>query len=124
MRAQRAQARGGQLRIFISYHTPDLEKARAVEAGVARRAPANECYLAPRSNLGGAYWLPRLAHKIARADAVLLLAARQEADAALFFGRDAETAELDRRDRGGAGEGRQITPAPFHPGASQLARRV
>ena len=62
------------MRIFISYHTPDLEKARAVEAGIIRRAPARACYLAPRSNLGGAYWLPRLADEIAQSDAVVFLA--------------------------------------------------
>ncbi|MBV9859629.1 MAG: toll/interleukin-1 receptor domain-containing protein [Alphaproteobacteria bacterium] len=64
----------GHVRVFISYHTPDLDKARAVEAGLARRAPATECYLAPRSNVGGAYWLPRLSDEIACSDAVLFLA--------------------------------------------------
>ncbi len=62
------------MRIFISYHTPDVEKARAVEAGIVRRAPASECYLAPRVNVGGAYWIPRLADEIGRSDAVLFLA--------------------------------------------------
>jgi hypothetical protein len=62
------------VRVFISYHTPDLDKARAVEAALAARRPGTECYLAPRNMTAGAYWMPALAEAIARADAVLFLA--------------------------------------------------
>lgn len=62
------------MRIFISYHTPDLEKARAIDAALTLRRPGTECYLAPRNNTGGAYWLPGLANEIARSDAVLFVA--------------------------------------------------
>jgi hypothetical protein len=62
------------MRIFISYHTPDDAKARALEAALSLSWPGTECYLAPRGNIAGAYWLPRLADEIAAADAVLFLA--------------------------------------------------
>jgi TIR domain len=65
------------LLVFISYHTPDREKAEAVGAALSTRRPDSECYLAPRSIVGGAYWVPSLAKAIARADAVLLLAGRR-----------------------------------------------
>ena len=63
--------------VFISYHTPDREKAQAIEMAVAARRPGDKCYLAPRSILGGAYWVPDLADAIGRADAVLFLAGRR-----------------------------------------------
>ena len=66
--------KGRRVQVFISYHTPDLDKARAVEAALAARRPGTECYLAPRNMTAGAYWMPALAEAIARADAVLFLA--------------------------------------------------
>lgn len=33
--------------VFISYHTPDHEKAQAVLAALAQRRPGNEWFLAP-----------------------------------------------------------------------------
>src|SRR5262249_35516825 len=62
------------MRVFISYHTPDDAKARAVEATLTLHRPGTECYLAPRSNIAGAYWLPRLADEITASDVVLFLA--------------------------------------------------
>jgi tetratricopeptide (TPR) repeat protein len=63
--------------VFISYHTPDRDKAQAVEAALAARRPGSEWYLAPRNIVGGAYWVPGIADAITRADAVLFLAGRQ-----------------------------------------------
>lgn len=63
--------------VFISYHTPDRDKAQALEAALAMRRPGNEWYLAPRNMAGGAWWMPSLADAITRADAVLFLAGRR-----------------------------------------------
>jgi conflict system STAND superfamily ATPase/TIR domain-containing protein len=62
------------MRVFVSYHTPDLEKARAIETAMSLRRPGTTCYLAPRNNIVGAYWLPRLSEEIAACDAVVFLA--------------------------------------------------
>jgi hypothetical protein len=60
--------------VFISYHTPDHDKARALEAALAARLPGSEWYFAPRNIVGGAWWVPGIADAISRADAVLFLA--------------------------------------------------
>ena len=62
--------------VFISYHTPDQDKARALEAALRARRPGLACYLAPRAIVGGAYWVSSIAEALAGADAVLFLAGR------------------------------------------------
>lgn len=62
-----------RMRVFISYHTPDADAARRIVDGAARSLPAFDPYIAPRSNIAGDYWLPRLGDEIERADALLLL---------------------------------------------------
>jgi TIR domain len=63
--------------VFISYHTPDQEKADAVVSALKLRRPGIECYLAPRNITGGARWVPGIAGAVARADAMLFLAGRR-----------------------------------------------
>jgi hypothetical protein len=65
------------MRVFVSYHTPDLDEAQRIASALALRRPGIECFLAPRSVIGGAYWVPSLAYEISRADAVLFLAGRR-----------------------------------------------
>ncbi|WP_170064046.1 nSTAND1 domain-containing NTPase [Halomonas heilongjiangensis] len=61
------------MRVFISYHSPDQPEAERLIAALGSALPQLDPYFAPRSNVGGAYWLPRLGDELERADAVLLL---------------------------------------------------
>jgi len=108
------------MRVFISYHTPDGAVARAVEAALSLKRPGTECYLAPRNNAAGAYWLPRLADEIAGADAVLFLAG-----ARIGPWQELEYYEALRLSRSGAGRPRLVpvvmtAPAPGLPFFAQL----
>jgi hypothetical protein len=68
------EARG--VLVFISYHTPDHDKAQAVRAALALRRLGTEWYFAPRNITGGPCWVPGLADAVARSDGVLFLAGR------------------------------------------------
>ena len=61
------------MRIFLSYHTPDRDKAERLGEALQRSRPQTEVFFAPRSILGGSYWQQRLAIEIDQSDAVLLL---------------------------------------------------
>ena len=61
------------MRIFVSYHTPDSDAAKAIADGVSIRRPDAEIFFAPRALTGGAYWLPRLAEEVGRSEALLLI---------------------------------------------------
>jgi hypothetical protein len=61
------------MRIFLSYQTRDLDPAERLAQGLHRERPDLTVFVAPRALAAGAYWLPRLADELARADAVLFL---------------------------------------------------
>jgi hypothetical protein len=61
------------MRIFLSYQTRDLDPAERLAQGLRRERPDLTIFVAPRAIAAGAYWLPRLADELARADAVLFL---------------------------------------------------
>jgi tetratricopeptide (TPR) repeat protein len=60
------------LRIFLSFHSKDVELAAAVRDGLRRIAPAAQVFFSPVS-LGAGFWQPGLAEEIAQADAFILL---------------------------------------------------
>ncbi len=59
--------------VFLSYQTRDLSSAERLTEALRRERPDIEVFLAPRVLTAGAYWLPRLAEELAKADAVLFL---------------------------------------------------
>lgn len=61
------------MRVFVSYSTLDLRAAEDLVGRLGDAVPMFDPYFAPRSNAGGAYWMPKLGEELARADAVLLL---------------------------------------------------
>lgn len=61
------------MRIFVSYSTSDQSNVMDLVDSIRNDAPDLDMYLAPRSNVGGSYWLPRLGQELERSDAVLLL---------------------------------------------------
>jgi WD40 repeat protein len=65
--------RGSSLRVFVSYSTPDLKMAEGLVDALKPVVGGFEAYFAPRSNVGGIYWIPRLGEEIAAADVLLLL---------------------------------------------------
>jgi subtilisin family serine protease len=65
------------MRVFLSYQTGDLDVARRLAESLNRERPDIEIFLAPRVLTAGAYWLPRLAEELAKADAVLFLVGRR-----------------------------------------------
>ena len=108
--------------VFISYHTPDQDKANAVVAALKLRRPGLECYLAPRNITGGAWWVPGIAEAVARADAVLFLAGRR-----IGPWQELEYYEALRLSRKGTGRPRLIPvvfaeQAPGLPFFAQLHR--
>jgi YD repeat-containing protein len=101
------------------YHTPDDAKARAVEAALTLNRPGTECYFAPRSNIAGAYWLPRLADEITASDVVLFLAGTR-----IGPWQELEYYEALRLSRGATGRPRlvPIVMAPQAPGLPFFAQ--
>ncbi|WP_051261012.1 TIR domain-containing protein [Desulfovibrio inopinatus] len=61
------------MRAFISYNSIDQKVADKLNKALMKVLPGFASYFAPRSNIGGAYWLPQLGEEIERADIVLLL---------------------------------------------------
>jgi subtilisin family serine protease len=61
------------MRIFLSYLTRDIEPAERLAEGLRRQRPDLEVFLDRRVLAVGAYWIPRLADELAKADAVLFL---------------------------------------------------
>ena len=107
------------MKLFISYHSSDQKIAQALDAALVLQRPGTECYLAPRSNVAGAYWLPRLAEEIAEADAVLLLAGTQ-----IGQYQELEYYEALRLSRSGSGRPRlvPVVMAPQAPGLPFFAQ--
>jgi WD40 repeat protein len=64
------------MRVFVSYNNTDKDAIARFVDGLARIVPSFDSYFAPRSNTGGAYWLPGLSEELTRADAVLLFLGR------------------------------------------------
>jgi hypothetical protein len=62
------------MRLFISYHTPDYDAARRLVDALKASRLGLDIYFAPRVNLPGAYWLPKLADELERCDGVIFLA--------------------------------------------------
>src|SRR5207253_86389 len=60
-------------RIFVSYQTRDVAEAERVVETIRWQRPDLDFFPAPRALTAGAYWLPRLADELAKADAVLFL---------------------------------------------------
>jgi hypothetical protein len=60
------------MRIFLSFNPKDMASAEALRTGVSKIEPGAQIFFSP-SALDGGFWLPRLAHEIACADAFLLL---------------------------------------------------
>jgi formylglycine-generating enzyme required for sulfatase activity len=63
-------------RWFLSYNSQDMDLARRVKAGIARKDIRAEVFFAPQSLRPGAYWMPALAKEIAEATAFILLVGR------------------------------------------------
>ena len=60
------------MRIFVSYHTRDTSLVEQVVSALPEVVPDCRVYFAPQSNVGGAYWVPRLEQELAESDLVLL----------------------------------------------------
>jgi hypothetical protein len=61
------------MRVFISYHTPDSNKAEALIAAIEKKAAGARVVAAHRDPRHGANWRPELGRAIAEADAFLIL---------------------------------------------------
>ena len=61
------------MRIFISYNNRDRAEAERLTAALEASLPGFDAYFAPRSNIGGSYWLPRLGEELQESDGLLLL---------------------------------------------------
>jgi TPR repeat protein len=61
------------MRIFLSYHTPDAQKAEALKAAIEAKECGAEVFVATQNLRCGANWQPQLAKTIAEADAFLIL---------------------------------------------------
>jgi WD40 repeat protein len=61
------------VRVFVSYSTPDLHVAEGLLDALKPAVAGLEPYFAPRSNVAGIFWIPRLGEEIAAADVLLLL---------------------------------------------------
>ena len=48
------------MRIFVSYHTGDFDLVNQVVSSLAKIKTDADLYFAPKSNVGGVYWVPRL----------------------------------------------------------------
>jgi hypothetical protein len=61
------------MHVFISHNNADKEAAKRVVEALYQPVGRFSCYFAPRSNIGGAHWLPLLGKELERADVVLPL---------------------------------------------------
>src|SRR5262245_50227920 len=61
------------MRIFLSYQSRDINHAERMAEGLRQQRPDLDVFLDARVLTAGAYWVPRLADEVAKADAVLLL---------------------------------------------------
>ncbi len=56
------------MKVFVSYNNRDGEVAGRIVDGLAASQTNFDPYFAPRSNIGGAYWLPQLGEELERSD--------------------------------------------------------
>jgi energy-coupling factor transporter ATP-binding protein EcfA2 len=71
---------GGQLRVFLSYNTPDLQTAKALKQAIEASDAGIQVFFAPYNLKVGAFWVPALGEAIAEADAFLILLGKQIGD--------------------------------------------
>jgi len=65
------------MRIFLSYQNSDHQEAQFLSERLLRSRPNIDVFFAPRILAAGAYWLPRLAEELAKADVLLFLVGRR-----------------------------------------------